>query len=160
MADKKAPIGICDLCGEEIPRDRWYTRRGPRLYCSRECRNTANSRVGIPVRREKALQRIASGQWVNPASICKPSFEALSAGVSLSKKRAVAEGRWINPALSPEAREKLSRPRKYSGALHRAMEKLRKRVPSADLTEEEREAYHAYRRELTRRKKQAQEERA
>ena len=48
----------------------------------------------------------------------------------------VAEGRWRNPSLSDEAREKLSRPRKYSGLLHQAMEKLTQGASMADLSAE------------------------
>jgi len=105
------------------------------------------------VRRIKALARVAAGQWTNPASIRKPARENVSLGVSRSKKLAVREGRWKNPALTPEARLKLSRPRKHSGALADAMEKLGRGLKMADLTEEERLAYHAYRRELAQKKK-------
>ncbi len=68
--------------------------------------------------------------------------------------REVAEGRWYNPALSDEARQKLSQPRKLSGVLHQAMEKLNQKVSVTNLTPEEREEYRRYRRELARQKRQ------
>jgi hypothetical protein len=61
--------------------------------------------------------------------------------------REIAEGRWRNPALSLEAREKLSRPRKHGDnpVLHRAIERLRQGAKVADLTPEEREAHRIHR---------------
>ena len=66
MTDKTAPVGTCDHCGGPIAPDEWHTRRGPRRYCSRECRNTANSRNGNPVRVAKLHEAVAAGRWVNP----------------------------------------------------------------------------------------------
>ena len=151
MPDKTAPVGICDLCGEAIPRDRWYTRRGPRLHCSDECRNTANSRAGAHIRAEKARERVAAGTWYNPRSAMTPEqiSQAQSKASRKGRLREVEEGRWRNPALEAEARAKLSRPRRHADnpALHRAMEKLRDGT-MADLTPEERAAYRQHCREL------------
>lgn len=149
---KQKPLGICDLCGAEIPKSRWYTSRGlPRCYCSRECRNTANSRSGSEIRRIKTLARIKAGRWINPKIFQTITPEEQSRRAKTGRLREVAEGRWRNPALTPEAREKLSRPRKHTGALHRAMEKLRHGKMS-DLSDEEREAWYAYRKQLKEKK--------
>ena len=106
MIEKTAPIGICDHCGGPIALDEWYTRRGPRRYCCRDCRNTANSRNGNPVRVAKVMQRVADGQWTNPRA--NMTTEEISAIQSLASRkgrlREVAEGRWRNPGLSDEAR--------------------------------------------------------
>lgn len=75
MAEKVQPIGICDLCLAAMPRDRWYTRRGPRLYCSTDCRNTANSRAGAPIRTVKLKARVKAGTWQNPHHLNPPSKE-------------------------------------------------------------------------------------
>ncbi len=147
---KVNPIGVCDLCGGPIAPGEWYTRRGPRRYCSRECRNTANSRAGNPVRTAKLRQRVAAGRWHNPREGMTP--EQISAVQSVasrtSRNREVREGRWRNPALADEAREKLSRPRKHTGALHAAFEKLRRGLGVGDLLPEEQEAHREYRRKL------------
>ena len=50
MAEKTAPLGICDLCGGEISPGPYTSKDTPRLFCSRECRNTANSRAGAAIR--------------------------------------------------------------------------------------------------------------
>ena len=150
MTEKKRTLGICDHCGEEMPRWRRYTSKGkPRLYCSRKCRNTANSRAGAKVRSRKIRQRMARGEWVNPVEIRPPTPEEQAERARKGRKREVAERRWRNPALSDEARRKLSRPRKHFGILHQALEKLRY-GSVADLTEEEAEAHRAYRRKLRR----------
>lgn len=152
MSEKTEPIGICDLCTGEIPPERWYTRRGPRRYCSRECRNTGNSRAGNPARIRKAKQRVADGTWFNPTQPATPEEQGRRA--RLGRLREVAEGRWRNPALTEEAREKLSRPRVHSGALHRAMEKLEAgKGGMATLRPGERAAYLAYRQDMRERKK-------
>ena len=118
MAMKQRPLGICDHCGGPIPPDEWYTSKGKsRLYCSRDCRNTANSRAGSPARSEKIRRRIKAGTW-------------------------------RNPALSDTARAKLSRPRKHSGPLAQAIEKLGRGLAMADLTPEEQAAYRQYQAEL------------
>lgn len=155
MREKQQPIGICDLCLKPIPRDQWYTRRGPRLYCpGPDCRNTANSRNGSPIRIAKQIERVKRGEWINPRSVLSDEENRrLNAQAGrLGRKREVDAGTWRNPALSAEARAKLSRPRKHSGALHRAMEKLRSGT-MADLTEEERRAYRLYQKELRRRRR-------
>ncbi len=146
MRNKQQPIGICDLCLTPIPHERWYTSKGaPRRYCpDTDCRNTANSRAGAPIRAEKQREHVRRGEWKNPAKLNPPSREEQSKRSRLGRLREVARGIWRNPALTPAAREKLSRPRKHSGALHRAMEKLRS-GKMADLTDEERAAWRAYR---------------
>lgn len=66
-------VGVCDLCGGPIPRGEWYTSKGaPRLHCSIECRQTANSRAGNPKRIEKLRQAIARGEWKNPRALMTP----------------------------------------------------------------------------------------
>lgn len=145
---KTAPLGICDLCGGPIANP--YTSKGkPRLYCSRDCRNTANSRAGSLERGRKVRERIASGEWVNPATINPPDPAKIGTGVRRVRLREVAEGRWRNPGLTPEARAKNSEPHIHSGALADAIEKLR-RGKMADLTPEEAEAYRAHARERRR----------
>lgn len=145
MADKVKPVGICDHCLGAIPKNRWYTRRKtPRLYCCRQCLNTANSHAGEPVRYEKLMRRIAKGEWRNPAKIRPPTSAEQSARARKGRLREVAAGTWRNPALSASARKKLSRPRKHSGKLHAAIEKLR-RGKMADLTPEEQDVYRQYR---------------
>ena len=158
MAKKAQPLGICDLCRGKIPPNRWYTSQGqPRQHCSRTCRNpagglcsTANSRAGADIRSQKARQRVARGEWNNPAKLNPPSSAEQARRARLGRKREVAEGRWRNLALSKEAREKLSRPRKHGddSVLHSAIEKLRQGAKVADLTAEEAEAHRAYRRKL------------
>lgn len=151
MAKKQQPIGVCDHpdCLARIPRERWYTTKGkPRMYCSRRCQNTANSRAGANIRSEKAKKRIAAGQWQNPAKLNPPDPAKVGAGVSQARKLEVEAGEWRNPALSLAARKKLSRPRKHSGVLHRAIEKLGQGYKVSDLTEAEAEAHRKYRREL------------
>ncbi len=150
MADKVKPIGICDLCGEQIPRGEWYTTKGqPRLHCSLECKQTANSRNGNPIRIAKLIKRIKAGLWKNPrADLDQGTISALNSAASKKGRlREIAEGHWRNPALSDQAREKLSRPRLHGGALHSAIEKLRT-LSMQDLTDEERSAYHEYRAQL------------
>jgi hypothetical protein len=66
----------------------------------------------------------------------------------------VEAGSWRNPALADQAREKLSRPRRHSGVLHSAIEKLKQGAKVADLTPEEQEAHRAYRRGLQDRRRQ------
>lgn len=149
MQEKHAPIGICDLCGSQMPRDRWYHRRGPRLYCSIDCRNTANSRAGAPVRGQRQRERVASGEWENPAHLNPPDPANIGAGVSAHRRQEVAGGTWRNPALDQAAREKLSRPRRHGDnpALHGAIERLRTESVT-DLTPEEADAWRAHQREL------------
>jgi hypothetical protein len=154
MADKVQPIGVCDNCLGPIPEGQWYHRRGPRLYCGVDCRNAGNSRAGAKVRQRKARERVARGEWQNPHHLNPPTPEEQSRRARLARSREVRAGTWRNPALTPEARKKLSRPRKHSGALHAALEKLRLGTPVAELTDEEREAHRAYRRELARRKRE------
>lgn len=151
MPDKQAPLGICDLCGDPIPRDRWYTSKGkPRLYCGRECRNTANSRAGNEERTRKVRQRIERGEWQNPAHLRPPTSAEQAHRARLGRLREVERGEWRNPALSDEARRKLSRPRKHTGALARAIERLSAGARVSDLTAVEADAHRAYRRELQR----------
>ena len=159
--EKRAPLGICDLCGGEIPPSLgWYTsKRRPRLHCSLVCRQTENSRVGSPVRSRKAMERVRSGQWVNPNPALGNDPAAIAQwranftrALSAERKREVAEGRWRNPALDPAAREKLSRPRRHTDnpVLHRAVERLGAGASVADLTEEEKQTWREYRRRLQR----------
>lgn len=148
---KVQPTGICDYCLGPIPQGEWYKvhpPHDPRLYCSIDCRNAANSRAGSAGRKEKARNRVAVGDWVNPATINPPQKENVAAGVRRARLREVAEGRWRNPGLTPEAREINSQPHKHSGALASAIEKLKSGLHIADLTEEEKEAHRAYRRSL------------
>ena len=79
MAEKRLPVGICDYCEGPIPPGDWFTRRGPRLYCSVDCRNTANSRAGNAVRTAKQKARVAAGAWQNPAKLRPPTGEEQAA---------------------------------------------------------------------------------
>ncbi|MCX7756128.1 MAG: hypothetical protein N2117_12935 [Anaerolineales bacterium] len=154
MPEKKKPVGVCDLCGSKILPAQWLTSKGhPRLYCSLECKQTANSRAGNPKRVAAIRRRIASGQWKNPRSALSPEeLHALqSSAARKGRLREVAEKRWRNPALSEAARRKLSCPRKHTGALHRAIEKLRCGSIS-ELMDEEATAYREYRRQLRQKK--------
>lgn len=161
MTEKSAPIGVCDLCGEDFPPNvsHYTTQRVPRRYCSRLCRNTANSRAGAEIRSKKAKERVRRGEWKNPSPVIREDAtpreieawrEKMSASVSDTRKQEVESGTWQNPALSDEAREKLSRPRKHGDnpVLHAAFEKLRTGASVADLLPEEQEAHRAYRREI------------
>ncbi len=147
MRDKQQPIGICDHCLQPMPRKMWYTRRGPRLYCGVDCKNTANSRNSKAIRAAKARERVARGEWQNPHFLNPPTPEEQARRSHLARKREVERGTWRNPALSAAARAKLSRPRKHNDLVHRALEKLRIGT-MADLTDEERDAYREYRRQL------------
>lgn len=150
MSEKKLPLGICDHCGEPFPRGvSLTTKRGPRRYCSIDCRNTANSRNGNPVRTAKLRQAVAAGRWQNPHHLHPPTPEEQSRRSRLVRLREVAEGRWRNPALAPDARAKLSRPRRHGDnpLLHAAMEKLR-HGSMQELTPAERDAFHAYQKVL------------
>jgi hypothetical protein len=146
---KVQPLGICDLCGNAMPT---HTHHGVRIYCSIDCRNTANSRAGSPVRSAKAKKRVALGQWKNPALLISEEQRRQQNAESARKgrKREVAEGRWRNPALSDRARKKLSRPRvhKYNWRLHRALALLRKGTRLPDLPCDLRSAVRTYRRKL------------
>lgn len=151
---KTEPIGICDLCKQEVAAP--YTSKGkPRRYCSVDCKNTANSRAGSEIRAAKARQRVKEGRWQNPAKLNPPSPAEQGERSRKGRLKEVTEGRWRNPALSDEARAKLSRPRKHSGPLHSAHEQLKqgKRLP--ELTPEERAAYSEYRRGLYAQRKAA-----
>ena len=117
MKPKIQPVGICDHCLEPIPEDLWYTRRGPRLFCSIDCKNTANSRAGSEIRAAKARQRVKEGRWQNPAALNPPDPQEIGKGTRRIRLKEVAEGRWRNPALSDDARAKLSQPRKHEGTL-------------------------------------------
>jgi hypothetical protein len=151
VVNKVEPLGICDHCLGTIPADMgWYTSKGkPRLYCGRDCRNAANSQAGAVARSRKAKERVQRGEWQNPHHLNPPTPEEQGRRASLGRKREVEAGTWRNPADSPEAREKLSRPRKHDDnpVLHRALEKL-KSGTVADLTDEEAEAHRVYRRTL------------
>lgn len=153
MADKRAPLGICDLCGAQMP-DAYTAKGRPRLYCSRECRNTSNSRAGAASRTRKLHERIAAGSWVNPAMLRPPTSAEQAARARKGRLREVAAGVWRNPALGEAARAKLSRPRKHSGALAEAMERLKQPgVGMADLTPPQQDAYRAYAREMQSRRR-------
>lgn len=130
MAEKCAPPGICDLCGQQMPT---HTVKGNiRRFCSVECRNTANSRAGNAERTRKLRERVASGEWVNLMHVRPPTGEE----------------------QAERARAKLSRPRKHSGALADAIEKLRlPGVGMADLTPEEQNAYRAHARTQARQRR-------
>lgn len=144
---KTAQIGICDLCGGSIPRRDWYTSHGkPRRYCSVDCRNTANSRAGNPVRTAKLRRAVADGRWRNPMRIRPPTGAEQAARARNGRLREVAENRWRNPGLTPEARAINSQPEKHTGALAHAIEKLGRGLHVGDLTPEEASAYRAYRR--------------
>ena len=76
MAEKRLPVGICDHCKSKILVQDWYTSHGkPRRYCSIDCRNTANSRAGNPVRVAKLRKSVAEGRWQNPARLRLPTGE-------------------------------------------------------------------------------------
>lgn len=147
---KVQPIGICDLCLQSIPSHLGnYTSKGaPRLHCSRECRNTANSRAGAPIISQKTRARIERGEWANPAELNPPDPKVVTEGIREARLREVQEGRWRNPGLTPEAREINSRPHKHSGALAEAIERLNAGASTSDLTPEQQEAHRAYRRQL------------
>jgi len=113
---------LCELCGRPLDEgDGRYTRKGKRRrFCSRECRNAHNSRAGAAIRAQKQRARVARGEWRSPLDAVRDNparYQAWRArvaeGVRRARRQEVAEGRWRNPALSPEAREKLSRPRKH-----------------------------------------------
>jgi len=150
MASKQALLGICDLCGGEIPPHLGpYTSKGkPRLYCGDDCKNTANSRAGAPERSRKAKRRVARGEWQNPADLHKPDPANIAAGVSQARKAEVQAGTWRNPALDDVAREMLSRPRQHGDnpALHSAIEKFKRGLKIDQFAPEEQLAYRAYRR--------------
>ena len=146
---KQQALGICDNCLSEIPRDEWYTSKGkPRLYCGRDCRNTGNSRAGAPIRSVKAKRRVARGEWQNSHHLNPPTPTEQSRRARLGRRREVKAGTWRNPALSDEAKDKLSRPRKHDPALHAVLEKLKQGIRVSELTPEEQELHRAYRREL------------
>lgn len=148
--EKIQPIGICDLCLQPIPPHLGnYTSKGsPRLHCSRECRNTANSRAGAPIKSQKTLERMQRGEWANPAELNPPDPQAVAEGIRKARRREVQEGRWRNPGLTPEAREINSQPHKHSGPLAEAIERLNAGASTNDLTPEQQEAHRAYRRQL------------
>jgi hypothetical protein len=160
MAEKQQPVGICDLCRDPIPEDLWYTRRGPRLYCSIDCRNTANSRTGATIRSAQGKQRVKEGRWQNPIKLNPPAPEKQSETARKLRLKEVAEGRWRNPALTDEARAKLSQPRKHAGELHRAMEHMKQGMKLKELAPEERAAYNEYQRSLRAQRKAAMTEEA
>lgn len=145
MTGKTAPLGICDLCGDEIPDP--YTSKGkPRRYCSVACKNTGNSREGNKSRIRKQNERIAKGLWQNPMTIRPPTSFEQSARARRGRLREVVAGTWRNPGLTPAARAKNSEPHKHSGALAEAIEAL-KHGKMTDLTPEQADAYRAYARE-------------
>jgi len=113
-----------------------------------ECRNTANSRAGAPIRSGKLLERIARGEWQNPVELRPPTSDEQAYRARKGRRREVAEGRWRNPALSDGARAKLSRPRKHKGLLHAVIEKLRRGMSVADLFPNEQATHRAYRKQL------------
>ncbi len=156
MSAKTRAVGICDFCGGSIPPAEWYTTKGrPRLYCSIECRNTANSRAGNTKRIAKARERVARGQWRNPAPPETYSSEEQSRRARLGRQREVAEGRWRNPALSTEARQKLSRPRTHADnlQLHAILARLTRGEPLAEMTPEEKRIVSEYRKKLRAKRK-------
>lgn len=143
---KTAPLGVCDLCGLFLPDP--YTSKGtPRRYCSRECRNTANSRAGSAERSRKAKARVAAGEWQNPMRLRPPTSQEQATRARRGRLAEVAAGNWRNPALSPAARAKLSRPRLHSGRLAEAIERLRVGARMTDLTPDQADAYRAHARD-------------
>ena len=154
---------LCERCGEPVTRHGlgYYTSKGKqRRFCSRGCRNTANSRSGAPIRSDKAKQRVRAGEWQNPAGRQTPEqHRAISqlggAARAEQHRAAIEDGNFIKPSEYPGASDKLSRPRVHSDnpLLHRALEKLRDGSMN-DLTEAEAEAYRAYRREQARKLRQ------
>lgn len=138
---KRRPLGICDHCGAPMPTH--TVKEKIRRFCSVRCRNTANSRAGNAERTRKLRERVARGEWQNPATLRPPTPEEQAARARRGRLREVAAGVWRNPALSDAARAKLSRPRKTSGALADAIEKLRK-GNMADLSPDEADAYRAH----------------
>lgn len=86
-------MGICDLCSSQMPT---HTVKGKiRRYCSRECRNTANSRAGAASRTRKLHERIAAGSWVNPAMLRPPTSAEQAARARKGRLREVAAGVWL-----------------------------------------------------------------
>jgi len=149
MSAKIRPLGICDHCGGAIRTGYWYTSKGqPRRYCSLDCRNTANSRAGASIRSQKQLEHVQKGEWQNPHLLNPPTGAEQARRARLGRRREVLAGCWRNPGLTPEAREINSRPRKHSGALASAIEKLKAAKCVADLTPEEQEAHRVYRKQL------------
>lgn len=152
MADKTAPLGVCDHCGGMILDTPYTSKHKPRRYCCVACRNTANSQAGAGVRSQKAKKRVAAGVWVNPLAFETPESRrehARKAGQATAEqhKAAIVAGTWRNPALSQKARRKLSRPRTIADpVLHRAYERLNAGAHMADLTPEEQDACRAHRR--------------
>ena len=119
-------------------------------------RQIATGPCRAAIRSQKAKQRVAMGEWENPSPLVRNEtsaeerqefLEKVGIGIRRRRKKEVEKGTWRNPALTPEARRKLSRPRKHNGVLRKAIEKLRK-GSMADLTDEEARAYRKYRREL------------
>lgn len=157
LSSTKRTWPYCELCGRPVDAGGLgrYTSKGKRRrFCSRDCRNTANSRAGAPIRSEKALGRVASGEWQNPAEVMTRDqlrkAARLGGGARAKQHRAALEaGTWQSPADAPGARAKLSRPRVHSDnpTLHRAIEKLRG-GSMADLTEAEANEYRVYRQQL------------
>lgn len=154
MPAKTAPLGICDQCGDPIPQDRWYTsKRTPRLHCSLACKQTANSRAGNDIRIEKMRERIAKGDWINPSAITPPTPAEQARRARLGRRREVAAGEWRNPALTDDAKAKLSQPRKHTGDLASAIDKIGQGYRIDELTSAEQEAHRTYRADLRNRRK-------
>lgn len=149
MSTKLKPIGICDHCLGPIAPEQWYTsKRKPRQFCCRQCRNTAIARrYAAPVNRERMLAQVADGSWVNPQPT-PPTPAEQARRARLGRMREVAAGTWRNPGLTPEARAINSQPEKHTGALAAAIEKLKRGASVRDLTPEEQDAHRAYRRAL------------
>lgn len=148
MPDKTNPIGICDYCGEAIL-DSWYTTAGtPRLYCCDHCKGKGISRVTRFAISRKAKERVANGTWVNPAVVNPPSPVRIGEGVRRAALRKVAEDEAADPALAHAARRVLAIRQRKDATLRRALDKVERRVPTADLTPAELDAYAAYRAEL------------
>ena len=150
LAEKVQPIGVCDLCLQPIPADigAWTSKGRPRLHCSRECRNTANSRTGAPLRAVAMQAHVQAGEWQNPHLLHPPTPAEQAARARLGRQREVQAGRWRNPGKTPEARAINSQPEKHSGDLAAAIERLKAGARVADLAPEQQAAHRAYRREL------------
>jgi len=154
MADKTAPLGVCDLCGGSIPSGSWYTKQKPRRFCSVVCRNTWISRNhAVPRNREIKLREIEEGRWQNPHLANPPSPEEQGRRARIGRLKEVQAGTWRNPALADEAREKLSRPRTLDPILSDAISR-QDRYGTASLTDEEKSLVRAHRRKVAQKKRE------
>jgi hypothetical protein len=94
------------------------------------------------------MARITRGEWQNPSKLRPPTSQEQAERARKGRLSEVATNAWRNPALDPDARSKLSTPRRHTGILHSAIEKIKRGSSVADLTFEEAEAHREYRRQL------------